>query len=225
VFMKPYHAQPRSDGPGNFGHSVVERWHILDPIPWTRSFKFNLEMWHWAEVDANYTHTAYWYAPAGSHPARHVDRSLLLPIELAPPKPVAGALEGEDLQIVQITGGTTEQQGGFWELSAGKQLWWKDPNPGERLALRLPIHEAGRYEVFGNFCHARDYGIHKMRLDGHEIPQIDFYGTGVTWKKESLGTFDLPAGAVKFEVECVGNRPEAIPSRMFGLDYLLLVKK
>ncbi len=223
LFARPYHSQPRCDGPGNFGHSNVNRWHILDPIPYRRSMRFDMEMWHWQEVEATFAHTAFWYAPPSQ--VATVSGRDLLPPELQPPAPVKGALEGEKLRIVSKTGGTTENQGGFWDLSSGEQLWWRDPKVGEKLVLAIPVAEAGTYEVIGNFCHARDYGIHKMRLNGKEIAPIDFYGPEVSWKKHNLGTFDLPAGEAILEVECVGNRAEAIPMRLFGLDYLLLEKK
>ncbi len=224
LFNRPYHSQPRCDGPGNFGHSNVNRWHILDPIPYRTAIRFDMEMWHWQEVEATFAHTAFWYAPPSQQPAL-LSLKDLLPPELKPAAPVAGALEGEKLRIIAKTGGTTENQGGFWELSAGEQLWWKQPQIGEKLVLAIPVKEAGTYELIGNFCRATDYGIHKMRLNGNEIAPIDFYGTGVSWKKHSLGTFELKAGDATLEIECLGKRSEAAPGNMFGLDYLLLERK
>jgi hypothetical protein len=225
LFARPYHSQPRCDGPGNFGHSNVNRWHVLDPIPFTRAMRFDMEIWHWQEVQASFAHTAFWYAPPAELSQPQPKTSDLLPPELKPAAPVAGALEGEKLRIVSRSGGFTENQGGFWELSAGEQLWWREPKVGDKLVLSIPVKEAGRYEVVGNFCHARDYGIHKMRLNGQEIAPIDFYSPNLVWKKLTLGTFDLPAGEALLEVECVGNRAEALPLRMLGIDYLLLNKK
>jgi hypothetical protein len=222
LFQRPYHGQNRCDGPANFGQSNVHRWHIFDPIPFTRSLRFDLEMWHWEDVKAAYDRTAYWYAKPGSTSPVRVQRALLMIPKMEPPKPVAGAIEGEKLAIVEQHGGKTEKQSGFWGLSSGEQLWWIDNKPGNRLVLRIPVKEAGTYEVVGNFCFARDYGIHKMRLNGKEIAPIDFYGTGVEWKRISLGNFDLPKGDVLLEVEVVGKRPQALYPMMFGLDYLLL---
>ena len=224
-FIKPYHSQPNSDRPGNFGHSDVNRWHIFDPISFRKSLKFDLEMWHWQECEAAFYHTAFWYAPPSDVPHEPLKLDDLLPMKVSPPEPVKGALEGEAMPIVSKSGGVIEYQEGFWELSGGKQLWWRDVQPGEKLVVKFPVKEAGRYEVFGNFCHARDYGIHKLSINGKEIAPMDFYGTGVTWKRISLGTFNLPAGDAILEVTCVGNRTEALPARMFGLDYLMLEKR
>jgi len=221
-FEQPYHSQNRSDGPGNFGNSNVNRWQVFDPIPYTRSLKMDLEMWHWQAVKAGYTRTAFWYAAPGGTPPRSVDRVRLAPPEVARARPVKGALEGEQLAILRKTGGETSKQDGFWDISDGSQLWWVDSHPGDKLTLSIPVAKAGRYEVFGNFCHAVDYGIHRLTLNGKVLDPIDFYSTGLGWKKQSLGYFDLPAGTTELTVECVGNHPKAEPRRMFGLDYLLL---
>ena len=225
LFVKPYHAQTRCDGPGTRGHDSVNRWQIFDPISYTNSLKFTLEMWHWADCITTFVHTAYWYAkPGGTGPAS-VDESILLPPEIERPKPVPGAIEGEGLRIISKSGGVAEVQDGFAQISSGKQLWWRQPKPGDRLVLEIPVSEAGTYEVIGNFCHAADYGIHKIKIDGHEIAPIDFYRDGLDWSKTSLGTFNLPKGLVRMEIVCVGKNSVADPQFMFGLDYLLLNKK
>lgn len=225
VFQRPYHAQPRCDGPANFGQTSVNRFHIVDPIPYRKSMKFDIERWHWEDVPSTFARTAYWYAkPGGTGPVA-INRKLLLPPLMEPPKPVAGAIEGEKLEVLEMTGGQRESQGGFWPLSSGYQLWWRNPEVGNRLRLKVNVKEAGTYEVVGNFCHAADYGIHRMKLNGKDLGTRDFYGTGIDWKKVTLGTIELPKGDVELEVEAVGANAQAKPGRMFGLDYLLLNKK
>jgi len=225
LFTRPYHAQTRVDGPGSMGHTSLNRWQIFDPISYTTSLRFTLEMWHWADVIASYLHTAYWYAkPGGTTPAP-VDLKLLAPQKIEPMKPVPGALEGEDLEIASVTGGKTEIQDGFWKCSGGKQLWWRDAQTGDKLVLKIPIPENGVYDIVGNFCQARDYGIHKITLNGQQAGQVDFYSPDLDWNKHSLGTFTFLKGTVMLEIECAGHNPAADPRNMFGLDYLLLNKK
>ncbi len=225
LFTRPYHAQTRCDGPGSLGHTSLNRWQVFDPISYTSSMKFTLEMWHWADCIATFVHTTYWYSKPGGTPSAEIEERLLLPPKIDGIKPIEGAIEGEGLKIKSVSGGKAEAQDGFWQISAGKQLWWQEPKTGDKLILEVPIAEAGTYEVFGNFCHARDYGIHKMTLNGQAIDPVDFYGTGLEWKKQSLGTFTLPKGTVTLEVECMGHHKDADPKNMFGLDYLILSKK
>lgn len=225
LFQKPYHAQPRCDGPGTQGHDCVERWHIFDDIPYTKSFRFDMELWHWAEVTVSFDRVAYWYALPGGPAIREVDGKMVAPVEIEHPKPVKGAIEGETLKIDAKTGGTTEVQE-FGELSAGKQLWWRDMQPGESLKLIVNVKEAGTYEVSGNFCMAGDYGIHTLKIGGNALGgPIDFWSSGLKWEKRVLGTVMLPAGDVVFEVESKGHREGAVPRNMFGLDYLMLTRK
>jgi hypothetical protein len=223
LFQKPYHAQSRVDGPGVLGHTSVVRWQLFDPIPYTTSLKFDLERWHWVDVVATYGRTAYWYAPANSTPPAAIDRSLLLPEEIKPIT-VAGAIEGETLKILQRTGGTAEVQSGFAELSNGKQLWWRDAKIGDKLTLSVPVAKAGEYEVIAQTGHAQDYGIFQITLNGVDCGTHDFYIPGLEWKPVSLGKMSLPAGHVTLEILCTAHNPAAIPSNMFGLDYLLLKK-
>ncbi|HEO69687.1 MAG TPA: DUF2961 domain-containing protein, partial [Candidatus Hydrogenedentes bacterium] len=44
-FEHAYHNQPRCDGPGNYGQTSVNRFHIIDAIPFTTSFRFDMEVW------------------------------------------------------------------------------------------------------------------------------------------------------------------------------------
>ncbi len=225
LFDRPYHGQPISDGKTNFGHSAIHRWHILDNIPFQKGIKFDLEMWHWADCVATYDWTAYWYAKPGSTGNHPIPMAIRLPEALLPPAPVKGAFEGENLKN-SATGGKLENQTGFDETSGGAQLWWTYPNPHDRLTLELPVATAGKYELVGNFCHAMDYGIHQIWVNGIALPPRDFFQPeGVTWKLDSLGVFDFPAGKVKIEVECIGHRQGARPGNMFGLDYFLLKPK
>ena len=225
LFTRPYHAQTRCDGPGSMGHTSLNRWQIFDPISYATSLRFSLEMWHWADCISTFVHTAYWYSKPGGTPAGTIDESLLLPPVIEPTKPVEGAVEGENLKIISCTGGTTEVQDGFWQISGGKQLWWRDCAIGDKIVLEIPVPEDGNYEVIGNFCHARDYGIHKMTLNGQAIKPIDFFLSGIEWTKSNLGIIKLTKGTVTLEVECGGQNEKALSNHMFGLDYLLLKKK
>src|SRR6202008_3132105 len=109
-FNRPYHAQPRCDGPGNFGHTTVNRWMIADAIPFKKSLKFDMELWHWAACDVKFSRVTYWYAKPGGSKIAEFDDSLLLPAELVPSPPVKGAIEGESLKVISRTGGALENQ-------------------------------------------------------------------------------------------------------------------
>jgi hypothetical protein len=67
LFFHPYHAQTRATGPGFSGQFSMNRFHVLDPIPFERSLRFDLEAWHWNDTTMTMDATLYWYSrPAGA---------------------------------------------------------------------------------------------------------------------------------------------------------------
>ncbi len=219
-FARPFHAQPVVDGPGNFGNTAVLRWHLHDSIPFTKEIDFRIERWHWEDVDFSAGMTALWYALPDSHKVRS-DAPVPLRRLLAA-APVEGAIEGEGLKVLEVSGGKTSEQGGFYNLSRGAQLWWVDPVAGDVLRLQVPIDRPGRFKVSMNLCHAKDYGRHAMSLAGTDLGTVDFYSPSLKWQIHELGTVELKAGTAELVVRCQGSVDEAEPRRMFGLDYIVL---
>lgn len=224
LFQEAYHAQPRCDGPGTQGHSTVMRFHVFDDIPYKKSIQFDIELWHWAEVEVEFDRMAYWYARPGGSQARQTDPKQLSLVHIAKPEPVKGALEGESMKVIERTGGVTETQD-FGDLSNGKQLWWRDGKVGDKLVLEFPVAEDGEYGVVGNFCIAPDYGRHWITIEGQRIAQpMEFYSSGLSWQVRSLGRFKLKKGTARLTIEVEGKHASAVARYMFGLDYLLLKK-
>ena len=226
-FTHAYHSQPRCDGPGNYGRTSVNRFHILDRIPFTQDFKFDMELWHWnANATVNMGVTAYWYAQAGAtdafKPVR-AEEAIVRPMPVYVVPRVAGALEGEGLKILRVAGVAEPQE--WQDESAGKHLWWHEGmKPGDTLALAFPAPKAGKYRVLGHFLRARDYGIHQLAVNGEKAgPPLDFYNAEVRPTKEiDLGVFELKAGDNEFSATVVGANEKAVKAYMFGLDYLVL---
>lgn len=230
LFQHPYHYQSRCDGPGNKGHSCIGRWHILDRMPFSQSFQFDMELWHWVDCQIMYGRTAFWYAkPHTTPPASDSASKFPLPFIEGAVR-VKGAIEGEEMKVAAKTGGENEVQG-FDGLSNGKQLWWRDAKVGDKLVLNVPVAETGRYRVFGRFCHAGDYGIHRITFGDTKShvktfvqKSLDFFGK-LGWKTVELGPAHLQKGYERFEVVVEGANPKADPRHMFGIDYLMLVRE
>jgi hypothetical protein len=64
-FEHAYHAQTVAPGEGFGGLFSMNRFHILDPIPFSRSLRFDLEIWHWSETSIAADALLYWYARPG----------------------------------------------------------------------------------------------------------------------------------------------------------------
>ena len=226
LFTHAYHSQSRCDGPANYGRTSVNRFHIIDRIPFTRDFKFDMELWHWKECKVNMAVTAYWYARPGATdgfaPIRASDAIVRPLAEYVVPR-VKSALEGEAMRIIRVTG-TAEPQD--WpDASAGGHLWWHaGMKPGDTLAVAFAAPKAGQYRVTGSFLSARDYGIHQLAINGNKAgAPADFYSAEVKpGNTVDLGVFELKAGENEFSATIVGANPKADKAYMLGLDYLLL---
>jgi hypothetical protein len=219
-FTHAYHNQTQCDGPGNYGRTAINRWHVLDRIPFARNFRFDMEIWHWWEGRLpEFSVMTYWYARLGATDNRQFPNPadlavVVLPAYVTPRVP--GAAEGEALQIVAKTGTVEPQE--IDNCSNEKHLWWRDGRPGDTLILSFPVAAAGRYRVLGRFVNATDYGIVRLTINGQPVTEpLDLCNSGVIAAAEAtLGVFGLRA------VEIVGANGQAVPKYMFGLDYLRL---
>ena len=226
LFTHAYHSQSRCDGPGNYGRTSLNRFHILDRIPFTKDFKFDMELWHWKDCKVNMAVTAYWYALPGAEdtfPPIKPEQLVVRPMPKYEVPHVAGAIEGESMRIVKSTGTPGPQD---WEGdSAGKHLWWLGgQKPGDELRLEFNAPKQGKYRVFGRFIKAVDYGIIQLAVNGQKAGEpIDFYHNGVIQTGEvALGTFELRKGANELSAVVIGANPKARKQYMFGLDYIRL---
>jgi putative membrane-bound dehydrogenase-like protein len=146
----------------------------------------------------------------------------------APSFKVAGALEGEELKVTSNSGKIVLQKmdrfrDGVW--SDARHLWWVNAKPGDVLKLSVPVAKAGHYRLKAVLTRAPDYAVVRFTLDGKAVSlgQVDLFGSKVS-NTEALmiADADFTAGEHELAVEIVGANPQARPSFMFGLDYLLL---
>jgi hypothetical protein len=226
TFTHAYHNQPRCDGPGNYGRTSVNRFHILDRIPFTKSFKFDMELWHWKDCKVNMALTAYYYGLPGAEdtfPPLTAQQLVLRPVPEMAIHRVPGAIEGEKMRILKSTGQPEPQE---WEGDSGDQhLWWHaGQRPGDELVLEFNVPKAGEYQILGRFLKAVDYGILQLAVNGEKAGKpIDFFHDGVIHTAEiPVGTFKLHQGGNRLSAVVVGANPKAQKEYMFGLDYILL---
>ncbi len=142
---------------------------------------------------------------------------------------VAGVLEGEDLDVLQVGAGKAQRQEmavfGRDRWSQNAQLWWTGAEPGARLVLTVPVARAGRYELEVALTRARDYGIVALELDGARLDApIDLYDPRVVPTGSiALGAHELLAGDHHLAIEIVGANERAVKSFMVGVDWVRLV--
>ncbi|MEW6071508.1 MAG: glycoside hydrolase family 172 protein [Planctomycetota bacterium] len=235
-FRAPFHGQPRCDGPGNYGHTLVSRVRSLDGIPFERSFRFDIEVWHWAVTDVGYAATACFYARPGAVVNRgpapaEAARGLLHPAPLPPPFAIEGAVECEKMAIVGQTAGiAVGAQGGFapglW--SGEQQLWIQGLRPGDFVELFVPVETGGRYRVEVFATRSCDYGLVLFSIDGKptglgadlfNLAGQEVAATGPL----DLGVHEVTGGGLVLRAEVAGGNPASSGTRsFFGLDCVRL---
>ena len=240
LFQTPFANQVRCDGPGNKGQTVVTRTRSLDAIPFTRSLKFDMEVWHWADCKVAYAATTYWYALPGATSNRGpepAEAARALP-EPPPPYRIAGAIECEKLPIVAKSKDTpTESQSGALtegEWSDGAQLWVRGNKPGDFIELRIPAKvsaaadsssSAGAKKLTLYATKSWDYGILRFSINGQIAGKdYDSYNPQpIPSGPIDLGVFEPKDGAYLLRVEVVGANPASKNSQsFFGLDAITL---
>ncbi len=233
-FQHAYHNQTRCDGPANKGHTSVNRFHILDNIPFQKSFRFDMEFWHWTpNIEVNYAATSYWYArPGATDDFKEVDAKILQDIpQLPPPMKVAGAIEGEIMKILAKSSAfdAGPQDMGFFsdgQWSGDSQLWVRPPKQGEWVDLEMPVAADGRFHVIVYLTKARDYGVVQFHLNGKALGKpIDCFEPDrvVRTGAIDLGVAELKKGKATLRVEVVGTNEKSVGLRyMWGLDCVVL---
>jgi hypothetical protein len=223
-FTRPYHAQTRADGPASGGHISLNRWYVLDALPYSRGIKFDEEMWHWMPCRPTWNHVIYWYAKPGSPAPEAIERLALAPVDMGIRENMLDPLEGESLHF-ETTGGKAEVQR-LANCSGAEHLAWHDAKAGDRMKIHFSVPEAGRYSLELNLCMSPEYGRQKLSIDGVSAVQIvDEYSPKLYWLHPKLGVFDLQKGDNTLEVEALEANPAARSGNWFGLDYIFLTRQ
>lgn len=232
VFEAPFHAQPRVDGPVVLGNTSLLRTRSLDAIPFTRSFKFDMEVWHWRPVRMSYSVATFYYTLPGSTDNRLADRtteSLRIP-KVAPPMKIAGALEAEEMEIVSIPADASSRVEGNWQKcdwSNDAQMWYGLQRVGDAVELRGNRKLSGSYKLILRASRYPDYGIVAVSVNGKRIGEpVDLWqekGLRHTGPLE-LGVVEFKGDYPSFRFEIVGHNPEAKNTGTYlGIDCIELL--
>jgi len=221
LFQHPFHAQTMTQN--NQGHQSVLRWHVVDSVPFQKSFEASIEKYYGNEGGTLYACVPCFYlAPGAKDPIEATPVADRHGYYVKPPP------SGGGFKVLGSPSGEVQTQG-LGDHGAGKwdkddQLWWTGAKPGDTLDIVLPVKMSGNYEVVVTLTKAVDYGIVQLSIDGKKAGgPIDLYNDGVIPTGPiSLGRFTLEAGDHKLTVEIVGANEKAVKAYMFGLDQIIL---
>jgi hypothetical protein len=219
-FRHAYHNQPLCDEPPSHGLACVNRFHILDDIPFTTGLKFDMEVWHWdRRIAIDYATTVYWYAAPGSTSAFAELTAGNTPVIYRPMLfRLEGALEAEEMDS-EVSGGRSWSEVAGIDYSAGHVSMWKDMKAGDTKIFRIPLRKAARYRIVGRFdsdpghgidTFAPSRGLYDVAVNGTDGPRgLDLSGSGHAHPRDvDLGTYDLRAGTNDLVLTCSGGSEE-----------------
>jgi hypothetical protein len=223
----PFYGTPLWEGFNTGDRGTAYRFHIPDPITFTKSLRAEIE--HkgsqtfpdgtssgFIERDDLMSSVAFWYQtephkrwpalPPGRERLPFQEQALVIGWE-----EVARAKHSNHPLSVQKVGGTTD----------GKQLFFRptDDKGWVEIAFRLP--KAQTCELIAKLVNSWDYGAYLVKLDGKELATLNLFNPTTTPKAHRLGLQTLAAGPHVLRFECVGKTP-ASKGFYLGFDALVL---
>ena len=242
----PYYGVTVAEGTDLGSRMTAYRWHLPDPIPFTKSLKAEIE------------HRGWTYNADGTVKSAFGERTDLISsvafwyqqgiAQDQPPLPYGSARlpQGNALQIeVELSLAECKAEGG--KVSLSPELFWsKDvilfEGQGKDSKIEVPFNvpEDGDYELYTEVAQASDYGIYTVLLDGkpphapqleHEPgadlrPQIQFDGYALetyVGLAHQVGWVRLAKGRHTLTYVCLGKR-EASSGYKLGVDNIVLAK-
>ncbi len=235
-----------ADGTGLGSRMTGYRWHILDPIPFSKSLHFDIEHLGWTYNQDGSIKSAfgprndlmssvsYWYQDGiatGLPPVPY--GSARLPQGNAVQFEVETAMDG----IAAEKGKTEVVKDLFW---AKDVVLFRAEGPGARLTIPFDVAEAGDYELYTQVAQGSDYGIYSVLLDGkppvapvleHEPgadvrPQLSFDGYAYetyVGLDDQIGWPRLTKGRHTVTFVCLGKNA-ASTGYALGVDDLILAQ-
>jgi hypothetical protein len=172
VASGPWTGTPIAEGERVGARLGAYRWHVPDPIPFTKSLWAGIEHAGWTyNADGSlrsgfeerpdfFSSAAFWYQVG-------VNEDLPEPPFGAERLPLGNAqqiaVEDSLAEVVATKGKASVQQ----EVDWGRDLlFFEAEGIGSRIDIPLDVRESGRYEIVARIAQAPDYGDYYALLDG-----------------------------------------------------------
>ncbi|MBN2023419.1 MAG: DUF2961 domain-containing protein [Pirellulales bacterium] len=186
-FSSLYHGAPVMEG-YKPGHRLsVYRFHILDPVPFRKSFKLEIEHWPWISPIPNsgrdyYSSLGFWYQKTVHRPWLRLARI----VSNGPWDPdkgrwhVSGALEAEDLEVLSSASSAQgNPRPGAREVKpnlSGDRMLVFDSGGDGQFSLAVPAEMEGRYTVKVYYPRAPEFGVVGLAVNGTPVGEpVDTY--------------------------------------------------
>lgn len=212
------------------GYQSLNRWQVIDNVPFQKTFKGYLEKYFPDEWPTQYTTVAYWYLNSGGvDPIKPTPVNELYGFEI--PYQVyraPGAIEGESLVVKSNTGGHAGNnkfvdERLFDRVSGHKVFVWnKKENSKNELITQFNVAHSGKYKIKIGFIKTPSSGTFKISVNDETNNQTFNLHTDVMPGKPEiidLGVFQLNKGQQDLKFEWVYPQEQG---RQMLLDFIIL---
>lgn len=242
----PYYGVTVAEGTGLGSRMTAYRWHLLDPVPFQKSLKFDIEHKGWTfnadgSVKSGFgervdlmSSVAFWYQEGIAQDQ--------------PPVPYGSArLPQGNAEQIEVERAVAEIKSEKGKVTVFPDLFWsKDvvvftgDGPGAKVTIPFDVPEDGDYELYAQLAKGSDYGVYTVLLDGkppvapvleHEPgadvrPQTQFDGYALetyVGADYQVGWPRLTKGRHTLTFVCVGKREDS-SGYVVGVDDIVLAK-
>jgi hypothetical protein len=224
----PYYGTPLWEGYRAGDRSSAYRFHIPDPVPFTRSLRVEIEhkgSQSFADGTANgfierddlMSSVGLWYQtephkpwpalPPGAERLPFTERPVLVGH-----RQVETAAHSDAPLVAQELGGL---------VTDGKQFFFNPTDENAWAEIRFTLDEPVSGVLVGKFVHSWDYGKYRAVLDGQALETMDLQNDAVVARAHNWGMRDPAAGEHVLRLECVGKSSES-KGYFLGFDALVV---
>lgn len=234
IVNHPFIAQP--DGSGNFapGYTVNSRYRSLDAIPFERSFKFDMEMWHWTRATIDYASVCFYYLEnhckdpnskpdvEGAKRPVAIKRTDIISPEIEYNKEIKPlSIQAESMIFKKATGGEFAYDNNVKTSWADNMIVdWYNAKKGNKLQLVFISKAKYTLPVSAVFTVANNSGKFKFTLNNKSVV-VDLISDKAGLKTINLGLIKLNKGENKIGVEVISAPLSKTNTVEFGFDQLL----
>ncbi len=210
---------------------TLYRWHITDPVRFTKSLRFEIEHKGWISADEtasgkidghveredDMATVAFWYQIG--QPKRFTE---LPPLKDRVFPNLDLITEGKDLlATARHSEGRLEIQKGYGWTGEGQLLFLTSADK-PFLEVDFQVKKKERRGLILRLTHSYDFGVYQIYFDGKKMGKpVDFYSEKIEIRDRYLGTFELTAGKHTFRFEYTGMNPLS-DGKYIGLDSIRL---
>jgi len=230
----PYFGVPILEGEWDMvgWRTTVYRWHLPDPVRFTKSLRVEIEDAGWISKDElkegvgegfverndDFATVAFWYQVG--QPKRF---ATVPPAAQRRLPNLDIIIEGKDLLKSAACGqGTLRLQKGYAWTGEGQLFFDNTGGAGAWVEFSFAVEKEELRQLTLRTTFSYDFGVYRILLDGEEVRgQTDFYNPAVEVRELNLGQRRLSVGQHTIRLECAGARGASRGTKL-GIDSVRL---